>query len=210
MGVLKHIILWATDDGAEDTCIPLFPKYWNEVHFLVGNEIYVYKGEDIYQENLYLSKQMIGFVKYPGYPMGVTPQDEAAQKHLKCHIDTLLLMNAHTMKEREIIFDTLFFAFHLLTYDVFTLVMTACKLNEGWGSAMLVDNVWCHICMFYATSDKIVRMSNPQEAENNLGWFYKELYFINEDKQDKNSLWLSHVQFSRKQCQKQFQGSEYV
>lgn len=76
------------DDGAEDKCIHLFPKYWNEVHFLVGNEIYVYKGEDIYQENLYLSKQMISFVKYPGYPMGVTPQNEAAQ----------------TMKEREIIF----------------------------------------------------------------------------------------------------------
>lgn len=104
MEVLKHIIICATDDGAEDKCIHLFLKYWNKVHFLVGNEIYVYKGEDIYQENLYLSKQMISFIQYSGYPMGVTPQDEAAQKHLKWHIDTLLLMDAHTMKEMEIIF----------------------------------------------------------------------------------------------------------
>lgn len=51
-------------------CTNLFPKYWIEVHFLIGNGLYIYKGDNISQEDLYLKKQMIGFVKDPGYAMG--------------------------------------------------------------------------------------------------------------------------------------------
>lgn len=78
----------------EGKCTKLFPEYWNGGHLLLGNELYVYKGDDISREELYLKKRMVSFVKDLGYPRGVTPQDEASHKHLKRLTDTRQRMDA--------------------------------------------------------------------------------------------------------------------
>lgn len=44
------------------------------------------------------------FIKDMGYHMGIIYRDEAFWKRSKCLIDTLLLMDARTKEDREIIF----------------------------------------------------------------------------------------------------------
>lgn len=64
-------------------CTNLFPKYWNNGHFLMGNKLYIYKKDDLSQDYLYLNKWMVDFVKDLGYLGGVTPRYEASQKCVK-------------------------------------------------------------------------------------------------------------------------------
>lgn len=59
--------------GKEGKCIELFPKYWNKGHFLMGNMLYVYEEDVLSQEELYMNKQLMNFVKDLGYPKGVIP-----------------------------------------------------------------------------------------------------------------------------------------
>lgn len=61
----------------------LFSKYRNKYHILMGNKLYVNKEDDMLQEDLYLKKQLVGFVKELCYIKGVTPQDEDLWKLLK-------------------------------------------------------------------------------------------------------------------------------
>lgn len=70
----------------------------------MGNGLYIYIEEGLYQEYLYLNKQIMNFFKDPIYTRGVTPPDEASHKHLKRLTDTRLLMDAYTREERNIIF----------------------------------------------------------------------------------------------------------
>lgn len=65
----------------------------------MGNGLYVYKWDDISHMDLYLMKQLIGFIRELGYPEGITPCDEASQKHLKRLVDTCLLLDACTREE---------------------------------------------------------------------------------------------------------------
>lgn len=58
------------------------------------NELYIYKEEDLFQEDLYLNKWQVGFVKELGYVGGITSRDEASQRCLKRLIETYLLMDA--------------------------------------------------------------------------------------------------------------------
>lgn len=44
------------------------------------NVLYIYKGDDITQEYLYLENLLMGFVKDLDYPRGGFPWDEASSK----------------------------------------------------------------------------------------------------------------------------------
>lgn len=82
----------------------LFSKYWNKCHFLKGNGLYVYKEDDLSQEEIYLIRRRTAFVKELGYVGDTTPWDKASQKRLKWIIKTHMLMDAHTKKERKVLF----------------------------------------------------------------------------------------------------------
>lgn len=73
---------------------------------------YIYKEDALFQEEFYLEKQLITFFKELGYVTryvrGFVPQDEASRKCLKWFIQTLLLMDVNTEKERRVIFGELF------------------------------------------------------------------------------------------------------
>lgn len=98
------MIVFTIRNRVKDKCVELFPKYWTESHLLMGNRVYVYKEEYISSENLYQKKQMMNFINDLGYFGGGVPSEEADQKHLKCLIDTQLLVEAYTWEERKIIF----------------------------------------------------------------------------------------------------------
>lgn len=85
-------------------CTSLFPKYCYKSHFLIGNELHVYKGGNLSHEDLYLKKSTICFIKELGYPVSITPRDEASRKHLKRIIDTHLLVDACIKDGRKVIF----------------------------------------------------------------------------------------------------------
>lgn len=91
-------------DEVEEKYVELFPKYWNVSHFLMGNEVYIYKGQDLSHKELYSKKRLTNFVKDMGYLGGVTPQDEPNWEFFKCLINTRMLMDIRTKEERNIIF----------------------------------------------------------------------------------------------------------
>lgn len=43
-----HAIVSAVGDGVKGKCTKFFPKYSNESNFLIGNELYIYKEEDLF------------------------------------------------------------------------------------------------------------------------------------------------------------------
>lgn len=45
--------IYAIEDGAGGNCTNLFPKYMNEGHFPMENELYVHKENDLSQEYKY-------------------------------------------------------------------------------------------------------------------------------------------------------------
>lgn len=68
-----HINVYVIGDIVEGRCAQLLSKYWTESHFLMGNEVYVYKKEDLTAEYLYHKKQKMGFISDLGYFGGGTP-----------------------------------------------------------------------------------------------------------------------------------------
>lgn len=62
-----HATMCNVGTGVEDRCISQFPKYLNKCHFLMGNGLYVYKTGNISQEELYLKRIIVNFVKELGY-----------------------------------------------------------------------------------------------------------------------------------------------
>lgn len=71
-----HGVVCMVGNDMRGRCTNLFNKYWNNGHLVMRNELYVYKRDDVFQENMYLKKWMMGFVKVLGYPRGVTPRGE--------------------------------------------------------------------------------------------------------------------------------------
>lgn len=59
----------------------LFWKFWNQCHFLLESELYVYKESDMSHKELYLKKQLVIFFKELGYvggfSLGMKPQINA-------------------------------------------------------------------------------------------------------------------------------------
>lgn len=49
----SHERVYDVGNGVGAKCVELFPKCWTERHLLIGNKVYVYKEEDLYEENLY-------------------------------------------------------------------------------------------------------------------------------------------------------------
>lgn len=85
----------------------------------MGNGLYVYKENDLYQEKLYLKKQGVSSIKELDHAEGVNPRDEASHKLLKHFTKTCLLMDAHINDERNVFFLVSFryifpFAFNLV------------------------------------------------------------------------------------------------
>lgn len=70
----------------------------------MGNGLYVYKDDDLSQEDMYLNKCLMGFVKELGDLGGVTSQNEASLKRLKWLIKTCQLMDVRTKEEMKVIF----------------------------------------------------------------------------------------------------------
>lgn len=68
-------------------CAKMFPKYWTESHFLMGNNLYVYKKYDFYDEAQYHKKQLINFISSLRYFVGGTPMEEVENKRLQRLID---------------------------------------------------------------------------------------------------------------------------
>lgn len=54
----------------KNQCTGLFWKFWNQCHFLLENELYVYKESDMWHKELYLKKQLVTFFKELGYVGG--------------------------------------------------------------------------------------------------------------------------------------------
>lgn len=78
-----HAMVCMVGNDMRGRCTNLFNKYWNNSHLLMRNELYLYKGDELSEENMYLKKWMMGFVKVLGYPRGVTPQDKDSRRTLK-------------------------------------------------------------------------------------------------------------------------------
>lgn len=101
--------------------------------------LYVYKEDDIFQEKLYHKKCLMSFINDLSYFNGGVHLEETDRKHLKCLIDSLLMMKPYTSEERKIIFGKswklLASLLYLLTLGVFTLVIIAWRLNQERSSA---------------------------------------------------------------------------
>lgn len=67
----------------EDKGTNLFHKYSNKVHFLIGNGSYIFNKIGLSNEEIYLKKWLVTFVKELGREEGVIPYDETSRKHLK-------------------------------------------------------------------------------------------------------------------------------
>lgn len=92
----------------------LFFTLWSQCHFLMGNGSYIYKEEDLSQNELYLKKQLVAFSKELGYVKGIVPQDESSRRLSKRLTETRLLIDANTIEERKVIFGK-FLKFHSLS-----------------------------------------------------------------------------------------------
>lgn len=68
--------------GQEYKCTYLFRKFWSQGHFLMGNELYVYREDDLSQEEIYLKKLLVAFSIELGYVWGVIPQGESSKRQL--------------------------------------------------------------------------------------------------------------------------------
>lgn len=74
--------------------------------------------EDLSQEDMYLMKGLVDFIKELGYLGGTTPQYEASRKHQKGLIETFLLIYACNKEDRKITFCVLnvLFTYHYSSY----------------------------------------------------------------------------------------------
>lgn len=45
-----HVAVYDIDGRVEGKCVDLFSKYWIDVHFLLGNHLYVYNKKDLIDE----------------------------------------------------------------------------------------------------------------------------------------------------------------
>lgn len=63
-----YAVVYDVRDGVE---VSVFPKYWNDSHFLIGNGLYIYKEDDFSQKELYLKKKLMSFAKDLGYTKGL-------------------------------------------------------------------------------------------------------------------------------------------
>lgn len=58
----------------------LFCKFWSQSHLLTWNESYVYKEDDIYQEDVFLKRKMVDFYKEVSYVGYTVPPNVASDK----------------------------------------------------------------------------------------------------------------------------------
>lgn len=72
-------IIWTK---MEDMCSNMFHKYWNKGHFMMRNDMYVYKEGDISLEEIYMKKQLVTFIKELDHIGVVTHCDESSNKYL--------------------------------------------------------------------------------------------------------------------------------
>lgn len=96
-----HVTVYTIGNEVDGKCTELFLKYWTERHFLMGNEVYVYKEKDLFEEDTYQKKRLISLVKDLSYIGRGIPYNQDDRKHLKFLIDTRLLVEAYTREGRS-------------------------------------------------------------------------------------------------------------
>lgn len=95
-----YAVVYDVRDGVE---VSVFPKYWNDSHFLIGNGLYIYK-EDDFSQRVIFEEKTDEFCQRSWLYQGVTPSDEASHKDLKRLVDTHLLVDVRSSEERKISF----------------------------------------------------------------------------------------------------------
>lgn len=70
----------------------------------MGNNICVYKHEDLIAEDFYLKKRLMSFINDLSYFGGGTLIHEVGRKHLQRLIDIQLLIEARSWEDRKFIF----------------------------------------------------------------------------------------------------------
>lgn len=66
-----HATVYVVGTEVYGRCIDLFPKYWKERNFIMGNMVYVYMWEDHATEDLYKKKWFMNFICDRGLSRGV-------------------------------------------------------------------------------------------------------------------------------------------
>lgn len=67
----------------------------------------------MFQEELYLKKQLVTFIKELIYVVGITPLDEISKKISKLFVKTRLLMKTRTNEDRKVILVSLWYSYPL-------------------------------------------------------------------------------------------------
>lgn len=80
-------------------CVELFNKCWTVSHFLMGNNVYVYKDEDLITDELYQNKLLMSFIRDLGCFGGGTAIYEVNQNFLQYLVNVQLLMEPRSQGE---------------------------------------------------------------------------------------------------------------
>lgn len=68
-----HVTVCVVRDRVRRRCDKLFPKYRIESRFLMRNNLYVYKGDNLFDEARYQKKRLMNFINNIRYFRGGTP-----------------------------------------------------------------------------------------------------------------------------------------
>lgn len=71
--LVTHILLYAHTNVyifgniLDNKCVNLFPKYGTEIHFLIENEVHIYKEENMSTKDLYQKNWLMSIINDPFY-----------------------------------------------------------------------------------------------------------------------------------------------
>lgn len=103
------------------------------------NELYVYKEDGLSQENLYLKKRLVGFVKKLGYPLGCYSSGQSFTKALgMTYQNSFVEGRSHQERDEGHLWcvsgEFYLFVINSVICNMLTLVIIICLFNEGWRS----------------------------------------------------------------------------
>lgn len=100
----SHAEIYSIDPGLPYQCSCIFSKFWHQINFLLDLGSYVYRMDNLSQEDVFLKKWLVSFFEDLGYVRGVVPPDAASKKQLQRLTETRLLMNVDSKLSRNVIF----------------------------------------------------------------------------------------------------------
>lgn len=106
----------------EGRCDPVFPRCWLEGQFLLENDTYIYKDEDLSQEYLYQKIMLVGSIISLSHLGGGIPSEEADKKFLRFLIDVQLLLETPTREGQKFAFGKFLNSFGCLIIIWFLMV----------------------------------------------------------------------------------------